>query len=80
MSRIGKNPVTIPSGVEVTISDQEITAKGPLGVLTRPLNTLVSVRRDGDSLVFEPTDASAAANAMSGTVRALIGTMVTGVN
>ena len=80
MSRIGKNPVTIPSGVEVTISDQEITAKGPLGVLTRPLNTLVSVRRAGDSLVFEPADASAAANAMSGTVRALIGNMVTGVS
>ena len=80
MSRIGKNPVTIPSGVEVTISDQEITAKGPLGALTQSLNTLVSVRRDGDSLVFEPADASAAANAMSGTVRALIGNMVTGVS
>lgn len=80
MSRIGKNPVTIPSGVEVKIGDQQVSAKGPLGALTQPVNKLVSVRLDGDKLVLEPNDASAAANAMSGTVRALIANMVTGVS
>ncbi|HUU71630.1 MAG TPA: 50S ribosomal protein L6 [Burkholderiales bacterium] len=80
MSRIGKNPVTIPTGVEVKIGDREITAKGPLGALTQSLNALVNIRQEGETLVFEPANASSAANAMSGTVRALIGNMVTGVS
>ena len=80
MSRIGKSPVTIPSGVEIKISAEEISAKGPLGVLARPLNALVSIRQDGDKLLFEPADASSAANAMSGTVRSLVNNMVTGVS
>jgi len=80
MSRIGKNPVIIPSGVEISIGDQEVTAKGPLGVLTQRVSTLVKVRRDGDKVVCAPADDSAAANAMSGTLRALIANMVTGVS
>ncbi len=80
MSRIGKNPVNIPSGVDVQIGDQEVTAKGPLGSLTQRVSKLVKVRRDGEALVFEPADGSSAANAMSGTVRALIGNLVTGVS
>jgi len=80
MSRIGKNPVNIPSGVEVKIGDQEVTAKGPLGSLTQRVNKLVNVRREGDALVFEPANGSAEANAMSGTVRALVGNLVTGVS
>ena len=47
MSRIGKYPVNIPSGVDVNIGDQEVTAKGPLGSLTQRVNRLVKVRRDG---------------------------------
>ena len=50
------------------------------GALARPLNALVSIRQDGDQLLFEPADASSAANAMSGTVRSLVNNMVTGVS
>ena len=80
MSRIGKSPATIPSGVEIKISAEEISAKGPLGVLARPLNALGSIRQDGDKLLCEPADASSAANAMSCTVRSLVNNMVTGVS
>ncbi len=80
MSRVGKNPVNVPSGVEVNIGGSEITVKGPLGTLSQRLNELVSVRRDGETLVFETVDDSPAANAMSGTLRALVSNMVTGVS
>ena len=80
MSRIGKNPVNIPSGVEVNIGGDEISVKGPLGVLSQRISKLVSIRRDGETLVVETADGSAAANAMSGTLRALVGNMVKGVS
>lgn len=80
MSRVGKNPVSIPSGVDVTLGGESITVKGPLGTLTQPANKLVSVRRDGDALVVDTENDTAAANAMSGTMRALVNNMVTGVS
>lgn len=80
MSRVGKNPVNIPSGVEVNMGNEEITVKGPLGALSQRLNALVDVRRDGDTLVFETADDSASANAMSGTLRSLVNNMVIGVS
>ena len=80
MSRVGKNPVKLPSGVDVTIGNEEITVKGPLGALSQRANKLVNVRRDGDALQFEAADDSAAANAMSGTLRSLVSNMVTGVS
>ena len=80
MSRVGNNPVNIPSGVEVNMGNEEITVKGPLGVLSQRLNKLVNIRRDGDTLVFEKADDSASANAMSGTLRSLVSNMVTGVS
>ena len=80
MSRVGSNPVNIPSGVEVNMGNEEITVKGPLGVLSQRLNKLVKIRRDVDTLVFETADDSASANAMSGTLRSLVSNMVTGVS
>lgn len=80
MSRVGKNPVKIPSGVDVTVGGQEITVKGPLGSLSQPANKLVSVRREGNEVVIETANDTAAANAMSGTMRALLNNMVTGVS
>ena len=80
MSRIGKNPVKIPAGVDVSIGDNEITVKGPLGSLSQRVSKLVSIRRDRETLVVETVDGSPAANAMSGTLRALVGNMVTGVS
>lgn len=80
MSRIGKNPVNIPAGVDASISGAEITVKGSLGSLSQAANKLVNVKRDGDTLVFEAANDSKAANAMSGTMRALVANMVTGVS
>ncbi len=80
MSRVAKNPVAIPQGVEVVISDAEIAVKGPLGTLRQPLTAAVSVAREGDAVVCKARDGIANARAMSGTVRALVNNMVTGVS
>ena len=79
MSRVGKMPVAVPQGVDVSISAQHITVKGAGGTLSRAAHPLVSVKHDAGRLVFEPADGSAAANAMSGTMRALVHNMVEGV-
>jgi large subunit ribosomal protein L6 len=79
MSRVGKNPVLIPAGVEVTLSASEVSVKGPLGALQRNLVSDISVEREGDSLLVKATNDSKHANAMSGTMRALLANMVKGV-
>lgn len=79
MSRVGKNPVLIPAGVEVTLSASEVLIKGPLGALQRNLVSDISVERDGDRLLVKATNDSKHANAMSGTMRALLANMVKGV-
>ncbi len=79
MSRIAKNPVPIPKGVEATIAQGQVSIKGPLGMLSRPLVESVSVEREGESLVFKTVEGKPEANAMSGTMRALVANMVTGV-
>ncbi|HWH49355.1 MAG TPA: 50S ribosomal protein L6 [Burkholderiales bacterium] len=79
MSRIGNLPVTLPSGVEATLAPGQISIKGPLGVLSQNLGTGVEVKRDGDKVVFKPLDDSIHANALSGTLRALVANMVQGV-
>jgi len=79
MSRIGKNPVVLPKGVDVTLSTEAMSIKGPLGTLSQHLDGRVKVQRDGDQLVFQVGEDSTAANAMSGTLRALAANMVQGV-
>lgn len=79
MSRIAKYPVVLPKGVEVTLGDGEITVKGPLGALKQRLNPAVSVEQDGDKLQCEAVAGMSNANAMSGTMRALVNNMVLGV-
>jgi len=79
MSRIGKAPVPVPKGVEVTISPDQVSVKGPLGTLAQKLTGNVKVAKDGDNLVFAVANDSYEANAMSGTLRALVANMVTGV-
>jgi large subunit ribosomal protein L6 len=79
MSRVGKNPVLIPAGVEVTLSALEVSIKGPLGSLQRNLVSDISVEREGDSLLVKAANDSKHANAMSGTMRALLANMVKGV-
>ena len=79
MSRIGNLPVTLPSGVEVTLAPGQISVKGPLGMLSQRLGSGVEVKRDGDKVVFKRLDDSMQSNALSGTLRALVANMVQGV-
>lgn len=80
MSRIAKYPVELPKGVEASINDQEITVKGPLGSLTQALTGQVKIDLDSNKMTFAAADDSREAKAMSGTVRALVANMVTGVS
>ena len=79
MSRVAKMPVVLPSDTEATISTERITIKGPLGTLTQVLNGLVKIENSNGSLKFEAANDSREANAMSGTLRALVNNMVNGV-
>ena len=80
MSRVGKMPVAVPQGVDVQISADQISVKGSLGTLVRPVSRLVTVKNEAGSLSFTPADTSTEANAMSGTMRALVNNMVNGVS
>jgi len=78
MSRVGKSPIVL-QGAEATLSDEKITVKGPLGTISQAANRLVKVVNDNGTLKFEPVDESREANAMSGTMRAIVANMVQGV-
>jgi len=80
MSRVGKMPVAVPSGVDVQVSAQEITVKGAQGTLKQAANELVTVKVANGAVTFVPVDESAQANAMSGTMRAIVANMVNGVS
>jgi large subunit ribosomal protein L6 len=72
-------PIAVPKGVDVAIADGQITVKGANGSLSRPLHELVNVKHEGGKISLLPTDKSAAADAMSGTMRAMLANMVNGV-
>jgi large subunit ribosomal protein L6 len=72
-------PILVAKGAEVQIADQAITVKGPLGTLKQDLGERVKIVRQGDTLLVEPGDESTEADAMSGTVRALVANMMSGV-
>jgi large subunit ribosomal protein L6 len=80
MSRIGKQPIVVPAKVEVTIAAGMITVKGPLGTLTQAASKDVNIKKDGTTLLLEAANDSQHANAMSGTMRALLANMVMGVD
>lgn len=80
MSRIAKYPVELPKGVEATIRPEAITVKGPLGSMTQTLTGDVIINEDGGKLSFVVANDSRQAKAMSGTLRALVANMVTGVS
>jgi large subunit ribosomal protein L6 len=77
MSRIAKYPVPVPKGVEVSIAADSISVKGPLGTIGRSADPNVEVKKEGENLVFKALGNSNHANAMSGTMRALVAGMVT---
>ena len=79
MSRVGKMPITVPPGVEVSVSAEQISVKGAQGTLIRAANALVAVKVDSGKVSFTAANDSTAADAMSGTMRALVANMVSGV-
>ena len=79
MSRVGKMPVSIPSGVDVAIKQNQINVKGALGALALAQNALVTITSDAGKLSFAPANDSREANAMSGTMRQLVNNRVVGV-
>ncbi|MFN5179194.1 50S ribosomal protein L6 [Limnohabitans sp.] len=79
MSRVGKMPVTVPAGVDVSIKEDQISVKGAGGQLAVAANALVKVSSEGGKITFLPTNDSREANAMSGTLRQLVNNMVNGV-
>ena len=79
MSRIGNMPVPLPTTVEVQCGQDEISVKGPLGTLKHRLSAQVKVDKVDNTLQVKVANGSHAANAMSGTVRALLANMVQGV-
>ena len=80
MSRVGKMPVTVPQGVDVSINATQISAKGAGGTLSVAASALVKITNDAGKLSFAPADESREANAMSGTMRQLVNNMVVGVS
>ena len=80
MSRIGKSPIPVPSGVDVTIAGRHITVKGPKGTLDRDIPGVITVRQEGDELLVERPDDERQNRAMHGLVRSLVNNMVVGVH
>ena len=78
MSRIGKQPITVPAGVDVTIDGNTVTVKGPKGELTRSSPEIMIIKREGDDIIVERPDDSRDAKAFHGLVRTLIANMVEG--
>lgn len=79
MSRIAKQPVEVPSGVEVNINGLEFSAKGPKGFLSVTLHKIVDLKNENNVLTFSPRDESKSAMAITGTTRSLVSNMITGV-
>ncbi len=80
MSRVAKMPVLVPQDVDLSLSADLISVKGSLGSLVLKPNALVKIEQNDGKLTFAPADDSAAANAMSGTMRQLVNNMVVGVS
>jgi len=80
MSRIANNPVSIPKGVEITLSGQEISVKGSMGNLSVILHELVGITHEEDRLQLKAVEDSKKSVALAGTFRSLVSNMVTGVS
>ena len=80
MSRVAKNPIVLPQGVEVALSAEVISVKGPLGAIKLAANPAVTVEKQDGTLVCKAVDGAANADALSGTVRAIVANMVAGVS
>ena len=79
MSRIGRSPISVPAGVDVTINDRHVTVKGPKGQLELDIPGEITVRADADELLVERPNDERDNRAMHGLVRTLVNNMVVGV-
>src|SRR5688500_11882860 len=79
MSRIGKSPIPVPDGVDITVTGNRITVKGPKGTLERSLPGDVTIRREGDTLVVDRPNDERQSRALHGLSRSLLSNMVVGV-
>lgn len=80
MSRVAKQPITLPKGVEVKLDKHLVVVKGGKGSLEHRLPQLVNIKQEGNELLVNPTDESTQANMLAGTTRALVNNMVVGVS
>ena len=80
MSRVAKNPIELPKGVETTLTDSTVSVKGGKGNLRLALHNSVAVAHNGEILNISAKDGSRQANAMAGTFRSLINNMMVGVS
>ena len=80
MSRIGKQPVAIPQGVDVTIDGSTVTVKGKLGELTRSFSPILTIKQEGEEVIVSRPDDSREAKSLHGLTRTLIHNMVIGVS
>jgi large subunit ribosomal protein L6 len=80
MSRIGRKPIPIPSGVEVTLDGRNVTVKGPKGTLSHQAPEDIEVSRDGDTLLVTRPDDERRHRALHGLTRTLVSNMVVGVS
>lgn len=80
MSRVGKNPIVLPDGVDLTVEERRVTVKGKLGELIFELSDLVTTSFEDDKVQVAPANDSKAARALWGTTRACLQNMVTGVS
>jgi len=80
MSRVGKNPVTVPDGIDIQIVDQLVRAKGKLGELTVTLPREVEISHEDNLIWLKPRETTKRAQAMWGTSRAILSNLVTGVS
>ncbi len=80
MSRIGLTPITVPSGVDVKINDQNVSVKGKLGQLERNFSSKVAVKQDGDVITVSRSDDAPESRSLHGLTRSLLNNMVVGVS
>jgi large subunit ribosomal protein L6 len=80
MSRIGKQPIAVPAGVDVTIDGTTVTVKGPKGELTRSFSSLMTITREGEEILVTRPDDTREARSLHGLTRTLVANMVEGVS
>ncbi|MGL5049257.1 MAG: 50S ribosomal protein L6 [Fusobacteriaceae bacterium] len=80
MSRVGKKPIIVPAGIEITVNGNEVTVKGPKGTLTKVFSNELTIKLENNEITVERPNDLPTVRAIHGTTRALINNMVVGVS